>query len=287
MQNYIGLVQDVMDNGIDSDNRTDQRSKKVTGRSLRFNLLDGTIPIVTTRYINVQALVGELVGFIRGVTNYNEFKKLGCNFWYKNGKNANWINSPNRNEEGDLGPIYGGQWRNYAMPDGSFKDQLMDAIKEVRDNPNSRRIIVMAWNPGVNDTMCLPPCHIGFQLIAYPTKKKLDMVVTIRSSDVFLGLPYNIASYAILLRLIAELTQYDANDLVINTHDTHIYENHMVQCANMVVRQPYDSPILIINAQKLNKIIISDMEDLSSITPEDFNVLNYVSHPPLFGTMAD
>jgi thymidylate synthase len=293
MNEYLELVEDILTNGKQSNNRTHIPTLRVSGRSLRFDMSGNTIPLVTTRELNIKALIGELVCFIQGKTNVQDFIDNDCPFWNINGRNSAWVHSQWIREPGDLGPIYGAQWRRWRMPDGVTElDQLAMAIETLVFSPESRRNIVTAWNPGVNHTMALPPCHTGFQLLGNIEDNSADMIVTIRSSDVFLGLPYNIASYALLFKVISKLSGVHCNELIFNLHDVHIYANHIEQCKEQLKRQP----LPLAEVEFLDTVDVHEFKSdyaieigkvLDTISTNDFIIKGYKAHPKLTGQMAD
>lgn len=282
MQNYLDLVERVIYCGKRHVNRTDTATIRVVGETLRFDLRNG-LPLLTTRKLYPNAIIAELIGFIRGYTNAMDFRELGCKWWDANANdNEQWLANPHRYGEDDLGAIYGKQWR--AWDDGSEDgiDQLANAVNKIRTNPNDRRIIVMAWNPADLDRCALPPCHVSFHFIPDPETKELSMTMTMRSVDVGCGLPQNIASYAILLELVAKATGYVATELVMFLEDCHIYENHIDDLKQQIQRVPKVLPTVTFE----NQHNLHGIEFIDWILPENIHIVNYYTHPPLHFRMA-
>lgn len=278
MYNYQALVSRVLEEGEWKGNRTGIRTKSLTGATLRYDLREG-FPLMTTKKVPFLSVVGELCGFIRGYTNAKDFRELGCRIWDANAnKNAAWLRNPYREGEDDLGPIYGAQWRNYG---DLGIDQLHIAYNTIVQDPNSRRMIVTAWNPEVIDQMALPPCHMMFQFLANEDHNYLDLVMTQRSADLFLGVPFNIASYALLLELFARATGKIARNLVLNFGDVHIYENHVPQCEEQIRRAPRALPAISIKTQAR-----AGFDVVRNFSPADIQLIGYDPHPALPGAMA-
>lgn len=278
MYNYHALVSRVLQEGEWKGNRTGTRTKSLTGATLRYDLREG-FPLLTTKKVAFLQIVGELCGFIRGYTNAKDFREMGCRIWDANAnENAAWLRNPYREGKDDLGPIYGAQWRNYG---DLGIDQLHIAYNTIVQDPNSRRIIVTAWNPEVVDQMALPPCHMMFQFVANEDHNYLDLVMTQRSADLFLGVPFNIASYALLLELFARATGRVARHLVLNFGDVHIYENHMAQCEEQIRRAPRALPGIAIMTRGR-----AGFDIVRNFSPEDIQLIGYEPHPALPGAMA-
>jgi thymidylate synthase len=254
---------------------------------------------MTTKQLAFRQVVGELLGFIRGYESAKAFRDLGCTIWDANAnENSAWLNNPNRKGFDDLGRIYGAQWRNYRGMDRNFEgcsvDQLKGAIREILENPTSRRIIVDAWNPNEIDQMALPPCHILHQYHVDPDTGGLSMTMYQRSCDLFLGVPFNIASYALLLHLVAQVTGLHADNLTMFLADTHIYDNHLEQVKTQLSREPFPLPTLGLRAGRLgvddnsttaNKVARA-MLQLEQLLPQDIDLLNYGHHPAIKAPMA-
>ena len=268
MKQYLDLLKHIKENGVEKKDRTGTGTISVFGYQMRFNLQDG-FPLVTTKKLHLRSIIHELIWFINGETNIKYLKDNGVTIWDE------WANS-----NGDLGPIYGHQWRNWNSDN---VDQLSDVIKSLKTNPSSRRMIVTAWNPNIipdskksfeenvdNGKAALPPCHAFFQF--YVSENKLSCQMYQRSADVFLGVPFNIASYSLLTHMIAQVCGYETGDFIHTFGDTHIYLNHLEQVELQLTREPMPLPTLRLN-KKVNNI-----EDFKF---EDIEILNYNSHPPI------
>jgi thymidylate synthase len=279
MKNYLKILENVLENGKPYKNRTEALRIRVTGAIFEHNMREG-FPLLTTKKMNYHAVVGELIGFIRGYSSAVDFRELGCNIWDANAnENKEWVNNPNRKGTDDLGRIYGVQWRGWRTPSGNAIDQLANAINLVMTDPGSSRNIVQSFNPAEMEETCLPACHTSFQLIADKRKNTLDLVWTQRSCDVFLGLPFNIASYATLLSAICHVTGYDPNKLVGLLSDVHYYDNQHEAIKIQVQQEPLPLPmIMITNCPSVEKTMV---EQLLEFTPDDFKLLNYQSHAAL------
>lgn len=230
MQQYLDLLQDIMDNGVQKGDRTGTGTISVFGRQLRFNLQDG-FPLLTTKKLHIKSIIYELLWFLNGDTNIKYLNENGVRIWDE------WADS-----NGELGPVYGKQWRSWVCPDGSTIDQIENVINQIKSNPNSRRLIVSAWNPADVDQMALPPCHLLFQF--YVADNKLSCQLYQRSADVFLGVPFNIASYALLTHIIAHQTELDVGEFVHTFGDVHIYNNHIDQVKLQLSRDTRKLPTL-------------------------------------------
>ncbi|AIQ58989.1 thymidylate synthase [Paenibacillus borealis] len=263
MRNYLDLLQDILDNGTAKGDRTGTGTVSVFGRQLRFDLSKG-FPLMTTKRIHLKSVVHELLWFLKGDTNTSYLKENGVSIWDE------WAD-----ENGELGPVYGSQWRAWESKDGRHIDQIANVIESIKHNPDSRRHIVSAWNVGEIEEMKLPPCHFVFQF--YVADGKLSCMLTMRSVDTFLGLPFNIASYALLTHMVAQQTGLEVGDFVWSGGDVHIYTNHMEQVATQLAREPYALP-------KLNIRRVPD--SIFDYTFEDFEFEDYVYHPGIKAPVA-
>ena len=263
MKQYLDLLDHVMKNGIKKTDRTGTGTVSVFGYQMRFDLEEG-FPALTTKKLHLKSIIHELLWFLKGDTNVKYLQDKGVSIW-----NA-WAD-----ENGDLGPIYGHQWRSWPASGGSKIDQISQVIQSIKSDPDSRRHMVSAWNVGELDKMALPPCHILFQF--YVADGKLSCQLYQRSADIFLGVPFNIASYALLLMMVAQVTELKPGEFVHTFGDAHIYLNHMEQVKEQLSRKPYELPVMRINRNKKN---IFDFEY------EDFDLLNYKAHPHIKGEIA-
>jgi thymidylate synthase len=254
MRQYHDLLQDILDNGVDRGDRTGTGTRGVFGRQMRFDLSEG-FPLVTTKKLHVRSIIVELLWFLRGETNVKWLQERGVSIWDE------WAGP-----DGDLGPVYGKQWRSWAAPDGRTIDQIAWVRDEIIQNPNSRRLVVSAWNPAEVDRMALPPCHCLFQF--FVANGKLSCQLYQRSADVFLGVPFNIASYALLTILMAKATKLEPGEFVHSFGDVHLYANHFEQARLQLQRKPKTLPTLMLNPSK---------SDLFGWDYEDFTLTNYVS----------
>jgi thymidylate synthase len=286
MRQYLNLLQDILDNGVRQSNRTGIDTLTLPGAMLKFDLRDG-FPAVTTKKLAFNAVKGELIGFLRGSSSLKEFKELGCNVWDANAAAPAWQNNPACCGPDDLGRIYGVHWRDW---NGSYiegnVDQIDEALNTLRNNPHSRRIIVNAWNAAQLDQACLPPCHVLFQLLPHVDSKVLHMTMYQRSCDMFLGVPFNIASYALLLELFAAWAGYTAGTLTMFLADAHIYVNHIDQVKKQLARDPYPLPKLALECFPS----FCETEPLESLlhflTPERIWLEDYRSWPAIKAEMA-
>ena len=273
MQQYLDLVKEVLENGNQKGDRTGTGTKSIFGHQLRFDLSKG-FPMVTTKKLHLKSIIYELLWFINGDTNINYLNENGVKIW------NSWAN-----EDGDLGPVYGYQWRNW---NGDEIDQIKELITTLKDNPNSRRMLVSAWNPSVlpdttksfeenvaNGKAALPPCHAFFQF--YVSNGKLSCQLYQRSADVFLGVPFNIASYALFTMMIAQVCGYEAGDFVHTFGDAHIYNNHIDQVNLQLSRDTRSLPKIEINP---------DVKSIFDFKFEDFKLVDYNPHPHIKGTVA-
>lgn len=294
MQQYHNLLSDILVNGIQQANRTGIDTLMVPGRSMAFDLREG-FPAVTTKKLAFNQVKGELVGFVRGCTNVKDFQKLGCNVWNQNATSDYWLNNPNNLGDGDLGCIYGALWRRWPNNDGiTYTDQLHNVIKTIINNPTDRRMIISAWRPDMFDRMALPPCHVSYQFIADSKNKVLHLCMYQRSCDMFLGVPFNIASASLLLEIVSKLTGYTAGVFTHFLADAHIYVNHVPQVQEMLTRTPLALPSIKVDVVKL--ISGSDLDMLNidhdidkallDIEPEDIHLVGYDSHPAIKADMA-
>jgi thymidylate synthase len=263
MHEYHALLQDILQNGHERGDRTGVGTRGVFGRQMRFDLEKG-FPLLTTKRLHVRSIIIELLWFLRGDTNIGWLKENGVSIW------DDWAD-----ENGDLGPVYGKQWRSWAAPDGRVIDQIQWVLDEIRTNPNSRRLIVSAWNPADVNDMALPPCHCLFQFNVMGGR--LNCQLYQRSADVFLGVPFNIASYALLTHMMARATGLRPGDFVHTFGDTHLYLNHLEQAQLQLTREPRALPALWMNPEKT---------DLFGWNYEDFRFDSYNPHPHIKAPVA-
>ncbi|GIP59407.1 thymidylate synthase [Paenibacillus sp. FSL W8-0186] len=263
MKAYLDLLQDVLDNGTVKEDRTGTGTLSVFGRQLRFDLSQG-FPLVTTKRIHLKSVIHELLWFLKGDTNIAYLKENGVRIWDE------WAD-----ENGDLGPVYGSQWRSWEAPDGRKIDQIANVIEAIKNNPDSRRHLVSAWNVAEVDNMKLPPCHFVFQF--YVADGKLSCMLTMRSVDTFLGLPFNIASYALLTHMVAQQCGLEVGEFVWSGGDVHIYSNHLEQVKTQLTREPYELPQLVIKRKP---------DSIFDYVYEDFEFVGYQHHPAIKATVA-
>jgi thymidylate synthase len=285
MRSYLSLLESVLTHGVDKPNRTGIVARSSFVQTFTHHMSDG-FPLLTTKRMNFEAVVGELLGFIRGYDSAAQFEALGCPFWHQNAnENQPWLDNPWREGLDDLGRIYGVQWREWRAPPAGIGlayrqvDQLQNLVDKLRTDPNDRRLIVTAWNPGELDTMALPPCHLMFQCWYDPTENELSLCMYQRSCDLFLGVPYNIASYGLLLLILCTLTGYKPGWLKIILADCHIYENHFQQVCTQLNRVPYSLPEVVVAE------VIKNM-DLYDIQPYHIDLREYRYHPFIKADMA-
>ncbi|MFV0633199.1 thymidylate synthase [Demequina sp.] len=259
---YEDLLRDVLATGTRKEDRTGTGTLSVFGRQLRYDLSQG-FPLITTKRVHVRSVVGELLWFLRGDTNVRWLQERGISIWDE------WAD-----EHGDLGPVYGYQWRSWPAPDGSHVDQIAAVIESIRTKPDSRRHIVSAWNPALVDDMALPPCHALFQF--YVADGRLSCQLYQRSADLFLGVPFNIASYALLTHMIAAQTDLEVGDFVWTGGDCHIYSNHLEQVERQLSRDPYPYPTLRLPAK----------DSLFDYDIDDVVIENYQHHPGIKAPVA-
>ena len=263
MQQYHTLLKHILETGTQKTDRTGTGTTSVFGYQMRFNLNDG-FPMVTTKKVHLKSIIHELLWFINGDTNIKYLNDNGVKIWDE------WAN-----ENGDLGPVYGKQWRSWTTREGKVIDQLKEVVETLRKSPDSRRIIVNAWNVGELSEMALMPCHALFQF--YVADNKLSCQLYQRSADVFLGLPFNIASYALLTMMIAQVCDLQVGDFIWTGGDTHIYSNHFEQVQIQLAREPKALPTMKINPE---------VKDIFGFKYEDFELLNYEPHPGIKAPVA-
>ena len=263
MKQYLDLMQDILDNGNEKGDRTGTGTVSVFGRQLRFDLSEG-FPLVTTKKLHLRSIIHELLWFLSGDTNIKYLKDNGVSIWDE------WAD-----ENGDLGPVYGHQWRSWPTSGGGKVDQISNVIEAIKKNPNSRRHIVSAWNPAEVDEMALPPCHALFQF--YVAEGKLSCQLYQRSADYFLGVPFNIASYALLVHMFAQQCDLEVGDFVWTGGDVHLYSNHMEQVKTQLSREPRSLPQLHIKRKP---------DSIFDYKYEDFEILNYDPHPGIKAPVA-
>jgi len=263
MQQYLGLLQHILDNGAEKTDRTGTGTKSVFGYQMRFDLQKG-FPLVTTKKVHMKSIIYELLWFLKGGTNIAYLKEHGVKIWDE------WAD-----ENGELGPVYGKQWRSWEGADGKVVDQVSDLIKQIKNNPDSRRLIISAWNVAELPKMALMPCHTLFQF--YVANGKLSCQLYQRSADVFLGVPFNIASYALLTMLIAQVCDLEAGEFIHTFGDVHIYNNHIEQVNLQLNRTPFPLPVM-----KLNPAI----KNIYDFSFEDFTMENYEHHPLIKAPVA-
>jgi thymidylate synthase len=263
MKQYLELMRHVRDSGVRKEDRTGTGTLSVFGYQMRFDLADG-FPLVTTKKVHLRSIIHELLWFLKGDTNIRYLHDNKVTIWDE------WAD-----ENGDLGPVYGSQWRSWPTADGRHIDQVSQVIDQIRNNPDSRRIIVSAWNVGEIDNMALPPCHAFFQF--YVANGRLSCQLYQRSADIFLGVPFNIASYALLLQMMAQVTGLEAGDFVHTFGDAHLYLNHLEQTELQLARTPHALPQMRINP---------DVKDLFEFTFDDFELQGYEPHPHIKAPVA-
>jgi len=263
MQQYQDLLQHILDKGTDKSDRTGTGTRSVFGYQMRFDLLEG-FPMVTTKKLHLRSIIHELLWFLKGETNIQYLKDNGVSIWDE------WAD-----ENGELGPVYGKQWRSWVGADGKVHDQIRDLIDQIKKNPDSRRLIVSAWNVADLPKMALMPCHTLFQF--YVADGKLSCQLYQRSADVFLGVPFNIASYALLTLMVAQVCDLKPGDFVHSFGDVHLYNNHFEQAQLQLTRTPFPLPIMNINP---------DVKDIFGFRFEDFTLEGYQSHPAIKAPVA-
>ncbi|HPF80307.1 thymidylate synthase [Nostocoides australiense] len=262
MRPYLDLMQRVLDEGVERPDRTGTGTLGVFGHQMRFDLADG-FPVVTTKKLHLRSIFGELLWFLRGDTNVRWLQERGITIWDE------WAD-----ENGDLGPVYGHQWRSWPTPDGRSVDQIAAVIESIRTNPSSRRHIVSAWNVADVDKMALPPCHTMFQF--HVAQGRLSCQLYQRSADIFLGVPFNIASYALLTHLVAQQTGLEVGDFVHTLGDAHLYLNHLDQAREQLAREPFPLPTLRLTPR----------ESIDAYELEDIELVGYQAHPSIKAPIA-
>jgi thymidylate synthase len=296
MKQYLNLLSQILNEGIQQPNRTGIDTLTLPGAMLKFDLRDG-FPAVTTKKLAFNQVKGELCGFLEGATSAKRFRELGCTIWDQNAnENQTWLSNQSRLCEDDLGKIYGFQWRNFdgCLFDGDLHpqkygvDQIEKALNTLRNDPESRRNIVSAWNPKQLGEMALPPCHVMFQLLVHPSTNTLHMCMYQRSCDMFLGVPFNIASYALLLSLFSQWSGYTPGTLTMFLADAHIYVNHVAQVHEQLLRDPLPLPRLWLESkappEHIQQLPIDVL--ISSLDPKKIHLLDYQHHPAIRAPMA-
>lgn len=263
MKQYLDLMRHVRDHGIEKSDRTGTGTRSVFGYQMRFNLAQG-FPLVTTKKLHLKSIIHELIWFLRGDSNIAYLKENGVSIWDE------WAD-----EQGELGPVYGVQWRSWPKPDGGHIDQISQLVQQIKANPDSRRLIVSAWNVGEIENMALPPCHAFVQF--YVAEGKLSCQLYQRSADIFLGVPFNIASYALLTMMLAQVCGLAPGEFVHTLGDAHLYNNHMEQVELQLSREPLPLPTM-----RLNPAI----DDIFAFSFDDFSLENYQSHPHIKAAVA-
>jgi thymidylate synthase len=272
MQPYLDLVRRILDEGVEKGDRTGTGTLSVFGHQMRFDLAEG-FPVLTTKKLHLRSIIHELLWFLRGSTNVKELQEHGVGIW-----------DPWADEDGELGPIYGAQWRSWRGADGRTHDQIARVVEQLRSNPDSRRILVSAWNVGEVEEMALPPCHTLFQLYSAPpppggegARRRLSCQLYQRSADVFIGVPFNIASYALLTRMMAQVTDHDPGDFVHTFGDAHLYLNHLEQARTQLERAPRPRPRMLLDPE------VRALEDFRY---ESFTLEGYDPHPHIKAPIA-
>jgi thymidylate synthase len=273
-KNYINLLSNILQNGSDRGDRTGVGTKGIFGTQLRFSLENNKVPMLTTKKMFTKGIVEELLFFLRGDTDTNKLEAKGVNIW-KGNTTREFLDKRGLTNlpEGNMGPMYGAQWRNFCGV-----DQLKNALNLIKNDPYSRRIIISAYNPSVSNQCVLEPCHMFYQF--YVNDNKLSCQFYQRSVDVFLGLPFNILSYAILTQLMAKAANLNCGELIFTGGDTHIYNTHMAQVIEQISREPYSFPQMTINKN------LQTIEDMEALSFEDFKIEGYQSHPTIKASMA-
>jgi thymidylate synthase len=263
MKQYLDLMRHVRENGTFKGDRTGTGTLSVFGHQMRFDLADG-FPLVTTKKVHTRSVFGELLWFLRGDTNVKWLQDRGISIWDE------WAD-----DNGDLGPVYGYQWRNWPAPNGESVDQISKLVEMIKKNPDSRRLMVSAWNPALVDQMALPPCHALFQF--YVADGKLSCQLYQRSADIFLGVPFNIASYALLTLMVAQVCDLQPGEFIWSGGDCHLYANHLEQADLQLTREPLPLPTMKLNPE---------VKDLFAFRFEDFELVGYEAHPHIKAPVA-
>lgn len=263
MKQYLDLMRHVYENGVDKSDRTGTGTRSVFGYQMRFDMADG-FPMVTTKKLHLRSIIHELLWFLAGDTNVAYLKENKVRIWDE------WAA-----EDGSLGPVYGAQWRSWPVGDSQFIDQITEVIEQIKSNPDSRRLIVSAWNVADIPKMALAPCHAFFQF--YVANGKLSLQLYQRSADIFLGVPFNIASYALLLKMVAQVCGLQEGEFIHTLGDAHLYSNHLEQAALQMTRNPMPLPNMMLN---------SDVASIFDFKYEDFELIDYQSHPHIAAPVA-
>lgn len=263
MRQYLDLIEHVLENGSEKTDRTGTGTRSVFGYQMRFDLAEG-FPVLTTKKLHVKSIVYELLWFLRGDTNIKYLQDHGVNIWNE------WAD-----ENGELGPVYGAQWRSWRSADGQTIDQIGQVIDQIKTNPDSRRLIVSAWNVGELSRMALPPCHLLFQF--YVAGGKLSCQMYQRSADIFIGLPFNIASYALLTTMVAQVCELEPGEFILTLGDAHLYSNHIEQARLQLTRSPFKLPQMRINPS---------VQSIFGFDYEDFELVGYEAHPHIKAEVA-
>ncbi|MBE0404472.1 thymidylate synthase [Halomonas citrativorans] len=262
-QPYLDLMRTVLEHGVDRNDRTGVGTRSVFGHQMRFDLSRG-FPLITTKKLHLRSIIHELLWFLKGDTNIAYLQQNGVRIWDE------WAD-----EHGNLGPVYGYQWRSWPDPKGGSVDQIANVLKQIRTTPQSRRLIVSAWNPAQVDEMKLPPCHCLFQF--YVANGRLSCQLYQRSADIFLGVPFNIASYALLLAMVAQVTGLEPGEFIHTLGDAHLYSNHFEQAKEQLTREPKVPPRLVLNPE---------VSDLFAFTFDDIHIEAYDAHPHIKAKVA-
>lgn len=272
MKLYLDALKYILEKGVDRPDRTGVGTRAVFGMQMRYNMEDG-FPAVTTKKLAFKSMAAELLWFLKGSSDVKELQAMGCHIWDANAEADYW--KPRARFEGDLGRVYGVQWRSWQTADGKIVDQIADLVKRLKEKPFDRRHILTAWNPGELDQMALPPCHVFSQFFVADGKLSLQMYQ--RSCDMFLGVPFNIASYSLLLHMMAQVTGLKPGEFVHTLGDAHIYLNHFDAVKEQLSRAPYPLPTLWLNPS---------IKDINGFTMDDIKLENYQSHPSIKAEMA-
>ncbi len=263
MKQYLDLLEKVLNEGTDRGDRTGTGTRSIFGHQMRFDLAQG-FPVLTTKKLHLKSIIHELLWFLQGESNIRYLKEHGVSIWDE------WAD-----ESGELGPVYGVQWRSWPTPDGGAIDQIANVVAQIRANPNSRRLIVSAWNPALVDDMALPPCHTMFQF--YVADDRLSCQLYQRSADIFLGVPFNIASYALLTMMVAQVCDLEAGEFIHTLGDAHLYSNHFDQAREQLSRTPHDLPKMMIDPLQ---------KDIFGFRYEHFELQDYVAAPTIKAAIA-